>query len=133
MELIPEALAFVGTGDIEKICEVVNKISENPDDTFYNVSENPYYSLNNDIERFQITVGSSSYIKIAEGCDYSCSYCVIPALRGEYRSRTVESIVKEAKKLGQKGVSEIILIAQDTTNYGKDIYGKPSLTELLKN
>ena len=132
MELIPEALAFVGTGDIEKICEVVNKISENPDDTFYNVSENPYYSLNNDIERFQITVGSSSYIKIAEGCDYSCSYCVIPALRGEYRSRTVESIVKEAKKLGQKGVSEIILIAQDTTNYGKDIYGKPSLTELLK-
>ena len=132
MELIPEALAFVGTGDIEKICEVVNKISENPDDTFYNVSENPYYSLNNDIERFQITVGSSSYIKIAEGCDYSCSYCVIPALRGEYRSRTIESIVKEAKKLGQKGVSEIILIAQDTTNYGKDIYGKPSLTELLK-
>ncbi|MEI8390597.1 MAG: 30S ribosomal protein S12 methylthiotransferase RimO [bacterium] len=132
MELIPEALAFVGTGDIEKICEVVNKISENPDDTFYNVSENPYYSLNNDIERFQITVGSSSYIKIAEGCDYSCSYCVIPALRGKYRSRTIESIVKEAKKLGQKGVSEIILIAQDTTNYGKDIYGKPSLTELLK-
>jgi len=132
VELIPEALAFVGTGDIEKISEVVEKISQNSDETLYEISENPYYDLNNETERFQITVGSSSYIKIAEGCDYSCSYCVIPALRGKYRSRTIESIAKEAKKLGQKGVSEIILIAQDTTNYGKDIYGKPSLPELLR-
>ena len=132
MDLIPEALAFVGTGDIEKISEVVEKISGNSKETLYEISENPYYSLNNDIERFQITVGSSSYIKIAEGCDYSCAYCVIPALRGKYRSRTIESIVKEAKSMGQKGVAEIILIAQDTTNYGKDLYGKPSLSELLR-
>lgn len=132
VELIPEALAFVGTGDIEKICEVVAKISHKQNKAVCEISENPYYSLNNDLERFQITVGSSSYIKIAEGCDYSCAYCVIPALRGKYRSRTIESIVKEAKSLGQKGVSEIILIAQDTTNYGKDIYGKPSLPDLLK-
>lgn len=130
--LIPEALAFVGTGDIEKISDVVEQLTKNSSDALYNVSENPYYSLNTDMERFQITVGSSSYVKIAEGCDYSCSYCVIPALRGKYRSRTIESIVQEAKKLGQKGVSEIILIAQDTTNYGKDIYGKPSLPDLLK-
>lgn len=132
MELIPEALAFVGTGDIQKICEVVDKISDKQTEAVCEISENPYYSLNNDMERFQVTVGSSSYIKIAEGCDYSCAYCVIPALRGKYRSRTIESIVREAKKLGKKGVSEIILIAQDTTNYGKDIYGKPSLPELLK-
>lgn len=132
MDLIPEALAFVGTGDIEKISEVVEKISGNSKEILYEISENPYYSLNNDIERFQITVGSSSYIKIAEGCDYSCAYCVIPALRGKYRSRTIESIVKEAKSMGQKGVAEIILIAQDTTNYGKDLYGKPSLPELLR-
>ncbi|OGH96483.1 MAG: ribosomal protein S12 methylthiotransferase RimO [Candidatus Melainabacteria bacterium GWF2_32_7] len=132
MELIPEALAFVGTGDIEKISGVVEKISHNTGETLYEISENPYYSLNNDMERFQITVGSSSYIKIAEGCDYSCAYCVIPALRGKYRSRTIESIVKEAKSMGQKGVSEVILIAQDTTNYGKDLYGKPSLPELLR-
>jgi len=132
MDLIPEALAFVGTGDIEKISEVVEKISGNSKEILYEISENPYYSLNNDIERFQITVGSSSYIKIAEGCDYSCAYCVIPALRGKYRSRTIESIVKEAKSMGQKGVAEIILIAQDTTNYGKDLYGKPSLSELLR-
>lgn len=132
VDLIPEALAFVGTGDIEKIAEVVDKISGKTKESLCEISENPYYSLNNDMERFQITVGSSSYIKIAEGCDYSCAYCVIPALRGKYRSRTIESIVKEAKSMGQKGVSEIILIAQDTTNYGKDLYGKPSLPELLK-
>jgi len=132
MELIPEVLAFVGTGDIEKISEVVGKISDNKKKPLYEISENPYYNLNNNMERFQITVGSSSYIKIAEGCDYSCAYCVIPALRGKYRSRTIESIVKEAKSMGQKGVSEIILIAQDTTNYGKDLYGKPSLPELLR-
>lgn len=135
MDAVPEALAFVGTGDINKICEVVNKISGNKkggEEALYEVSENPYYQLNNNSERFQITVGSSSYIKIAEGCDYSCAYCVIPALRGKYRSRTIESIVKEAENLGRKGISEIILIAQDTTNYGKDIYGKPSLPKLLK-
>lgn len=132
MEAVPEAIAFLGTGDIQKIAEVVEKISANSQKTFFEVSENPYYSLNNDMERFQITVGSSSYIKIAEGCDYSCAYCVIPALRGKYRSRTIESIVKEAKTLAQKGVSELILIAQDTTNYGKDIYGKPSLPKLLE-
>jgi len=135
VELIPEALAFVGTGDIEKISDVVDSISRNSGDrqeALCEISENPYYDLNNEKERFQITVGSSSYIKIAEGCDYSCAYCVIPALRGKYRSRTIESIVKEAKTLGERGVSEIILIAQDTTNYGKDLYGKPSLPSLLE-
>ena len=132
MDAVPEALAFVGTGDIEKITDIVDELSEKTDKTLYEISEDPYYALNENMERFQITVGSSSYIKIAEGCDYSCGYCIIPALRGKYRSRKIESIVKEAKKLGQKGVSEIILIAQDTTNYGKDIYGKPSLSALLK-
>jgi ribosomal protein S12 methylthiotransferase len=134
IELIPEALAFVGTGDIERITEVVDRISgrKAPQNAICEISENPYYSLSNDMERFQVTVGSSSYIKIAEGCDYSCAYCVIPALRGEYRSRSIESVVQEAQKLGQRGVTEIILIAQDTTNYGKDLYGKPSLPELLR-
>ncbi len=132
VEAVPEASAFVGTGDIEQICEIVEEVSNNPDCFVYKISENPYYDLNNDGERFHITVGSSAYIKIAEGCDYSCSYCIIPSLRGKYRSRTTESIVKEAKELGQKGVSEIILIAQDTTNYGKDIYNKPSLHALLE-
>jgi len=131
-EAVPEAKALVGTGDIEKICSVIENIVNNPKKFIYEVSADPYYSLNKDTERFHITAGSSTYLKIAEGCDYSCGYCVIPALRGKYRSRTIESVVREAKDLGQKGVSEIILIAQDTTNYGKDLYEKPSLPRLLE-
>ena len=76
-------------------------------------------------------MGASSYIKIADGCDFNCGYCIIPQLRGNYHSRKIENIVAEAKELASKGTSEIVLIAQDTTSYGKDIYGKPSLKELL--
>ena len=60
-------------------------------------------------ERFQITIGASSYIKIAEGCDYSCAFCIIPSLRGKYRSKSIESIVMEAKKLGKKGLAKLYL------------------------
>lgn len=132
MEAVPEALAIVGTGDIDKIAQIVDKLTGKNIQPIYQVTENPAYIQTDDIDRFQITVGPGSYIKIAEGCDYSCSYCVIPALRGKYRSRTVESIINEAKKLGKNGVSEIILVAQDTTSYGKDLYGKPSLASLIK-
>lgn len=132
MEAVPEALAIVGTGDIDKIGEIVDKLAKGTDEAIYEVTDNPKYIQIDDIDRFQITVGSSAYIKIAEGCDYSCAYCIIPALRGPYRSRTIESIVKEAKKLGEIGVNEVVLVAQDTTNYGKDIYGKPSLSKLLE-
>ena len=76
-------------------------------------------------------MGASSYIKIPEGCNFNCGYCIIPQLRGHYKSRKIENIVLEAKELAKKGVNEIVLIAQDTTSYGKDIYGKPSLVELL--
>lgn len=130
MEAVPEALAIVGTGDIGKIAQIVDKLAGK--NRIYQVSENPVYLQTDEFERFQITVGSSSYIKIAEGCDYSCSYCIIPSLRGKYRSRTIESIVHEAKRLGKNGVSEIVLIAQDTTSYGKDLYGKPYLSVLLE-
>ncbi|MDD3013975.1 MAG: 30S ribosomal protein S12 methylthiotransferase RimO [Candidatus Gastranaerophilales bacterium] len=131
MEAVPEALAIIGTGDIDNIYAIVKSISRKKKPV-YSVSDTPEYTYNEKADRFQITVGSSSYIKIAEGCDYSCSYCIIPALRGSYRSRAIESIVEEAKKLGKKGVNEIVLIAQDTTSYGKDIYGKPSLSKLLE-
>jgi ribosomal protein S12 methylthiotransferase len=131
MEAVPEALAIVGTSDIDNICDIVKSI-DNKNKSVYKVSDLPEYNYNERAERFQITVGSSSYIKIAEGCNYSCSYCIIPALRGSYRSRTIESIVNEAEKLAKKGVSEIVLIAQDTTSYGKDIYGQPQLAELLE-
>ncbi len=129
---IPEASALLGTSDIEKIADVVKKVIENKTDYTYEVSENPIYKYIENVDRQQITVGSSSYVKIADGCNYKCGYCVIPKLRGPYRSRKMEDIIEEVEKLGQKGVTEIVLIAQDTTGYGIDLYGKPSLAELLK-
>lgn len=130
MELIPEALAFVGTSDIDKIVDVVKKVTKEKH-VRYEVNENPQYYYPEDIKRQQITMGASSYVKIAEGCDFACGYCVIPKLRGNYHSRKIENIVAEVEELSKKGTSEIVLIAQDTTSYGKDIYGKPSLKELL--
>ena len=129
-EVIPEAVAFVGTGDFHKINEVISKISG--DKVIFEVSNNPQHKHIDYIKRFHITAGASSYIKIAEGCDYSCAFCIIPSLRGKYTSRSIGSIVREARELGQEGLNEVILIAQDTTNYGRDIYGKPSLGRLLE-
>ncbi len=128
-KLIPEAIGFIGTSDVDKIVELIENY-KNKKDTFL-VSENPVCKYPENIDRVHITVGSSAYIKIAEGCNYSCGYCVIPKLRGPYVSRPVESIVKEAKKLADDGVSEIILIAQDTSGYGIDLYKKPMLAKLL--
>ncbi len=129
-ELIPEAAAFIGTSDINKISEVIKKITKDKK-TIYEVNETVQYNYPEDITRQQITVGASSYVKIADGCDFNCGYCIIPQLRGPYKSRKIENIVSEVKELAKKGVSEVVLIAQDTTSYGKDIYGKPSLEKLL--
>ena len=129
-ELIPEAAAFIGTSDINKISEVIKKITKDKE-TIYEVNETVQYNYPEDITRQQITVGASSYVKIADGCDFNCGYCIIPQLRGPYKSRKIENIVSEVKELANKGVSEVVLIAQDTTSYGKDIYGKPSLEKLL--
>lgn len=128
---LPEVSAFLGTSDYGKIVEVVKNLEkkESSDDF---INKNPYSVYPENVERQQITIGASSYIKIAEGCDYRCGYCIIPKLRGPYVSRPIENIVKEAQNLAKKGVSEIVLIAQDTTNYGKDIYPKPSLPKLLE-
>ena len=73
-----------------------------------------------------------SYIKISEGCDKVCSYCIIPSIRGHYRSRKMENIVREAEFLASSGCTELILIAQDVTAYGEDLYGEPALPQLLK-
>lgn len=129
-EALPEISAFLGTSDYGEIVKVIKSLETNEGAKDF-ISENPYYSYPEAVERQQITIGASSYIKIAEGCDYSCGYCIIPRLRGPYVSRPIENIVKEAQSLAQKGVSEIVLIAQDTTAYGKDIYSKPSLAKLL--
>lgn len=125
-KLIPEAYGFVGTSDIDKIVKLLNSDKE-----FYYVTESPVCKYPESVQRAQITIGASSYIKIAEGCNYACGYCIIPKLRGKYTSRPIENIVKEAKELADKGVNEIILIAQDTSSYGIDLYNKPSLDKLL--
>ena len=125
-KLLPEVKNFIGTCEYDKIIEAIENKS------YKNISNTPQYCYREDIKREQITVGSSSYIKIAEGCYYNCGYCVIPRLRGKYKSRKTECIIEEAKELANKGVSEIILIAQDTTSYGLDLYNKPMLASLLK-
>ncbi len=128
-DAIPEICAVVGTTDYPKIAEIIQKI----DTEFVNaVSKNPNFIYPENVERQQITMGASSYIKIADGCNYRCGYCVIPYLRGNYNSRKMEDIILEAKNMVKKGVTEIILVAQDTTGYGIDIYKKPMLSELLK-
>lgn len=144
-EAIPEVVAMLGTTDFHKIVEVVQKITgciedEGPkgadncisrSDYISSVAQKPDYVYPETVHRQQITIGPSSYIKIADGCNYSCGYCIIPQLRGAYHSRKIENIVEEAKELAKKGVSEIALVAQDTTSYGIDLYGKPTLAKLL--
>lgn len=128
--LLPEAAAFVGTSDLSKIAGVIAALEEKK--TVYCVSKKPEYIYPEQVVRRQITLGASSFLKIAEGCSYKCGYCVIPRLRGSYKSRPMENILKEAKELVSKGVNEIVLIAQDTTAYGKDIYGRYALSALLE-
>ena len=125
---IPEIAGIIGATDFGKIVEIIENINS---ETNTEVSEKPNYIYPENIERQQITMGASSYIKIADGCNYRCGYCVIPYLRGDYHSRKIEDIVNEAEKLVKRGVTEIILIAQDTTGYGIDIYKKPMLADLL--
>ena len=126
---IPEIAGMFGPTDINKLIEILKEIDG---EYISRISENPDYIYPESVERQQITVGASSYLKIADGCNYRCGYCIIPYLRGNYRSRTIENIVDEAKKLVSKGVTEIVLIAQDTTSYGIDLYGKPALKEVLE-
>ena len=128
--LLPEAAAFVGTSDLSKIAGVIAALEEKK--TVYCVSKKPEYIYPEQVVRRQITLGASSFLKIAEGCSYKCGYCVIPSLRGSYKSRPMENILQEAKELVSKGVNEIVLIAQDTTAYGKDLYGRYALAELLE-
>ena len=126
---IPELAGLVGTTDFTEIIDVLKNMDNG---CISKVSERPEYIYPENVKRAQITMGASSYIKIADGCNYRCGYCIIPYLRGDYHSRKMEDIINEAKELVKKGVTEIILIAQDTTGYGIDLYKKPMLPELLR-
>lgn len=129
-DAIPEICAVVGTTDFSKIAEIVEKVENG--EYVNEVNKEPNFIYPENVERQQITMGASSYLKIADGCNYRCGYCVIPYLRGNYNSRKMENIISEAKALVKRGVTEIILVAQDTTGYGIDLYKKPMLAQLLK-
>lgn len=129
LDEIPEADAIVGTGAWHRIDEAVAETLKGKRVLLIGETDTIY---DEKMTRITTTPEYSAYIKVAEGCNNRCSYCVIPLVRGNYRSRTIESIVAEAKSLTDKGVKEINLIAQDTTNYGHDLYGKSRLTDLLK-
>ena len=130
-ELGNDIHALVGAGDVHYItdaCEAV--LAEGG--SFNRVSEFPSYIYDHSTPRLRATPSHFAYVKIAEGCDNCCSYCVIPQVRGRYRSRQVESIAEEVSSLVQAGVKEVNLIAQDTTYYGQDLKDGVDLTSLLK-
>ncbi len=127
---MPEVDAVVGTNDFYDISKILDEIFEKKEKKVY-CSDN-ICKVPENIERVLTTPSYTAFLKIAEGCDNHCTYCVIPSIRGSYRSRTLESIVAEAKKLAEGGVRELIVIAQDTTRYGMDIYERQELPRLLK-
>lgn len=131
-ESLPEVDAVVGTGDFENIGAVIDRLLDGEKQVQLVTDINHLLNENNSYKRMVTTTGGFSYLKIAEGCDNRCTYCTIPSLRGKYRSRSMESLVKEAEILADKGVRELILIAQDTSLYGKDLYGEQKLHSLLQ-
>ncbi|MCC0176904.1 30S ribosomal protein S12 methylthiotransferase RimO [Waterburya agarophytonicola K14] len=130
LEELPEAVAVVGSSDYHKIVDVIERTTAG--ERVEEITAEPVYIADETIPRYRTTTEGVAYLRVAEGCDYRCAFCIIPHLRGNQRSRSIESIVAEAKTLASQGVREIILISQITTNYGTDIYDKPMLAELLR-
>jgi len=130
LEEIPEAVAVVGTGDYGKIVDVIQRVEDGK--RVKEISAEPTYIADETVPRYRTTSEAVAYLRVAEGCDYACAFCIIPHLRGKQRSRSIESIVNEAHSLAEQGVKELVLISQITTNYGVDLYGEPKLAELLR-
>jgi len=128
-EEIPEIDAIVGTGSYQNIDEIIGKLKDEHQIVSLNNIE---FAYDETLPRYVSTPSHMAYLKIGEGCDNKCTYCIIPKLRGKYRSRKMEDIISEAKKLAEMGVKELIVIAQDTTKYGVDLYGEERLAELLE-
>ena len=127
MKEIPEVDAVIGIGENNNIAKVCKKVLEGE-----KVAAFPSkYCLDIDADRVLSTPSHWAYLKIAEGCSNCCTYCAIPSIRGKFRSRRMESIIEEAKNLAASGVKELIVVAQDTTKYGFDLYGELKLAELL--
>ena len=126
---LPEVDAVLGTGSIHNIVRAVSEVWEGK--KYSSFEKNEELKLGG--ERILTTPEYTAYIKVAEGCDNRCSYCAIPMIRGGFRSREIEDIVAEAKDLEELGVKELVIVAQDTTRYGLDIYGEYSLARLIKS
>jgi ribosomal protein S12 methylthiotransferase len=122
---IPEVDAVLGTTQLESIIDVC-------EDRQTPKVENPYYLYDENSPRLLTTPCYTAYIKIAEGCDRPCSFCIIPKIRGHYRSRPLQSILNEARYLSESGVKEVVLISQETTRYGDDLGLKHGLSDLLR-
>ncbi|MGL5329397.1 MAG: 30S ribosomal protein S12 methylthiotransferase RimO [Peptostreptococcaceae bacterium] len=127
---IPEIDAIVGTGSYQQIDEIVAGLEKENHIVSLNDIE---FAYNEELPRYVSTPSYMAYLKISEGCDKHCTYCIIPKLRGKQRSRKIEDIVAEAKNLASRGVKELVVIAQDSTTYGSDIYnGEAKLPQLLE-
>ena len=119
LELFPEADAVVGTHNVADVASVLRRVQAG--ERVLATQQDPTYLLDDDTQRRHVTVGASVYVKISEGCDYRCKFCIIPSMRGNLRSRSVASIVESVRRLTDDGASEIVLIGQDNTSYGRDI------------
>ena len=128
---LPEVDAVIGTAAYESVAEAADKIlgGEKNIKILKSIDEN--MDEKNASKRIISTAGYYAYLKISEGCDNHCTYCVIPKMRGRHRSRTMESLLEETQELADAGVKELLVIAQDTSVYGRDLYGKPMLHQLL--
>lgn len=127
---IPEVDAVIGTASTDAILDIVNRLQKDEDNIeVYNPLDMP---VSADKKRILTTGGHYAFLKIAEGCNKCCSYCVIPSIRGKYRSIPMEQLVHKAQELADGGVKELILVAQETTMYGVDLYNKKMLPELLE-
>ena len=129
---IPEIDAVLGTTSYDSIVEAVNTaLEENTGEHFEHYESIDYLPDNSEVERVVTTGNHMAYLKIAEGCDKRCSYCIIPKIRGRFRSVPMQELLNEAKRLASEGVKELVLVAQETTLYGKDLTGEKQLPLLL--
>lgn len=126
---IPEVDAYLGTGEFYKITRTVREVLKGKQ--IYQI-DNPEFLYDESTPRLGLTPVHSRYVKVSEGCNHSCTFCIIPQLRGRQRSRSVSSLIKEAQAMGRSGAKEINLIAQDLTSFGKDLGGRPLLPDLIR-
>ena len=129
---MPEVDLFIGTGEVGNIVSHINKLNQ---DKYKRdaVITKPDFLMNFQHQRILSSTAVSTYLKISDGCSNRCSYCVIPSIRGAARSRKPDDILQEAEILARRGIKEIIITAQDTTTYGRDLKGRPRLSALLND